>query len=187
MHAVLARSDRRANMSNTNLQQPLTGDDAATKARVMAEIAAAPMPALFGADQIDWGEGKGDKLYECWKLEPCCGQPCNPMDAIYCLGTFYCCGICAMSNLAAKALGFDQWGIWPHCLCFYCCPLCMSTATRYNLRRRQNVPGNIVGDFFISWCCSSCAMCQQLRSVPKSMWDLLPISVTVQAPLKFIN
>lgn len=173
----------------TDLAQPLnSAQNAAVTARVTAEISAAPLSAKFGMDQVDWGEGKGGKLYECWKVEPCCGQPVNPKDAVYCCLHFWCCALCTISNLQSKVLGQETWSIVPTCCFLYFCNICSRTAARYNLRRRQNVPGNMMGDCILTWCCGPCAACQELRSVPKSMWDLMPFKApAVVGPVQFIQ
>ena len=60
------------------------------------------------------------------------------------------------------------------CCCLYCCQLCTHSALRYNLRRSAGVPGNICGDCVCLYFCTICAFTQELRSIPKSMWEWIP-------------
>eukprot|EP00756_Hemistasia_phaeocysticola_P020778 Hpha_TRINITY_DN15738_c2_g5::TRINITY_DN15738_c2_g5_i1::g.39024::m.39024 len=55
-------------------------------------------------DNVDWGD-KGNKFYEFWKLEPCCGSPCNFLDGLICVLNFSFCGPCAWCCIYAAAMG----------------------------------------------------------------------------------
>ena len=144
------------------------------------EIKAGGVKGILGLDQMDWGAGRGDKIYECWKCEPCCGRPCNVKDGLYCCLLSYCCGVCVSSKLYASSLNQDC-AIVPHCLMAWCCGWFTACFTRYNLRKKNGVSGNLCGDCVCIWCCGACAGCQHFRAVPKSDWDfvtgfkLLPI------------
>ena len=153
------------------------------------EIKAGGIKGICGIDQLDWGEGKGGKLWECWKCEPCCGQPCNPKDAVYCCLLSYCCGWCVASKAYASSLG-QECAIVPHCLMVWCCGWCTATFLRYNLRKKNGVPGNLCGDFMCIWCCGYCAGCQHFRAQQKSDWDFIPgfkFTPKVSGEMKFIN
>eukprot|EP00211_Chloroparvula_japonica_P013032 CAMPEP_0119122968 /NCGR_PEP_ID=MMETSP1310-20130426/3060_1 /TAXON_ID=464262 /ORGANISM="Genus nov. species nov., Strain RCC2339" /LENGTH=135 /DNA_ID=CAMNT_0007112703 /DNA_START=270 /DNA_END=677 /DNA_ORIENTATION=- len=62
-----------------------------------------------------------------------------------------------------------------HC-CFLCIPyiggMVFHTVLRNNLRVRAGAPGNPVGDCLAvsCICCSPCAICQEIRSVPVDAW-----------------
>ena len=155
--------------------EPLKGaaDEGAGKiAMLIAEIKTGGATQALGMDQMDWGE-KGGKLWELWKCEPCCGQPCNPKDGVMCCVHFYCCGLCTISRLLATT-NDQKWAIWPHCCALYCCQICTHSCLRYNLRNAAGVPGNICGDCVCLYCCMICAFTQELRSIPKSMWEWIP-------------
>ena len=122
------------------------------------EIKAGGVNGCLGMDQVDWG-GKGGKIYEIWKLEPCCGSPCNPKDAVICMATWYCCGVCAQSKLFASSMG-SPCGLLPHFLFACFCPFCTSWFTRYNMRKKNGVAGNLLGDCVCTYFCGCCAGCQ---------------------------
>eukprot|EP01006_Ploeotia_vitrea_P047718 TRINITY_DN67151_c4_g1_i2.p1 TRINITY_DN67151_c4_g1~~TRINITY_DN67151_c4_g1_i2.p1 ORF type:complete len:192 (-),score=3.62 TRINITY_DN67151_c4_g1_i2:983-1480(-) len=126
----------------------------------------------LGLDQIDWG-GDAAQVYACWKVEPCCGKPFNPKDCLHCLFQFYCCGLCTFSKICAYSVD-QETALLNHCLLMYCCGGCSRICIRHNLRSKAGASGNVVGDFCCVWCCGPCAWCQELRSMPKEAWDILP-------------
>jgi Cys-rich protein (TIGR01571 family) len=171
-------------------QQPLVGGEAPVSVvdRLKLEVSTGGANQALGLDQQDWG-GNAGKFFECWKLEPCCGEPCNPRDGCLCCVHFTCCGICTNSRLLASKMN-QTWSCWPHVLCFCCCQLCSMSALRYNIRRSHGVPGNICGDCICQCCCNLCATTQMIRSLPRSDWQWLE---NFQPPagsypdLKFVN
>merc|ERR1712199_38570 len=62
---------------------------------------------------LDWGSagvtGKAGACWQCFGLEPCCGEPCNPGQGIYCCLCFCCCGPCSLSKLFGHCLGHCLW------------------------------------------------------------------------------
>eukprot|EP00796_Vickermania_ingenoplastis_P002164 gene2164-1333_t len=123
----------------------------------------------LGISQIDWG---GNACYEVWKCAPCCGGP-DPINALLCLFNCWCCGPCMNCKLYATSLG-QKCAFFPHCVCCCFCGPCMTVFTRYNLRRKAGVKGNMVGDWICTCCCGCCACCQNLRSVPIAGWRVVP-------------
>lgn len=62
-------------------------------------------------------------------------------------------------------------GLYP-CFCYPCAATCV----RHNLRNKHGVGdpnGEWVGDALMALFCSSCSLCQELRSVSKDDWDWL--------------
>ena len=134
----------------------------------------------IGLDQVDWGE-HGGKIYECWKCEPCCGSPCNAKDALICCCTWYWCGLCAGSKLYASSM--DQTcACVPHVLFTCFCGFCAGWFTRYNLRQKHAIDGNLLGDFICVLCCGCCAGCQHLRASAIDDWALIPFNFVAAAP-----
>eukprot|EP01101_Sappina_pedata_P007383 TRINITY_DN3889_c0_g2_i1.p2 TRINITY_DN3889_c0_g2~~TRINITY_DN3889_c0_g2_i1.p2 ORF type:complete len:158 (+),score=39.16 TRINITY_DN3889_c0_g2_i1:25-498(+) len=127
-------------------------------------------------------EGRAGACWECWKLEPCCGDPCNPLDGVRC----YLCWVCPIVNCASSfklyAHSQDQdCAVVNHFLpfiidCVTGLPFA-STTMRHNLRTKFGRspapmdPSGLVGDAVMMWCCGACSMCQMLRSVDKESWD----------------
>jgi Cys-rich protein (TIGR01571 family) len=148
---------------------PLAGD---TKSKT-DEIKAGGAKGFFGLDQVDWGEtNKGGKCWEFWKCEPQCGSPINGRAAALCCVTWWCCGVCAEARLYASTL--DQpCACVPHMLMACCCGVCTACFTRYHVRKRHAIPGNIAGDFWCSYCCGCCSGLQVLRTVPVTDWAIL--------------
>lgn len=134
-----------------------------------AEIGDTGILGILGISQIDWG---GNACYECWKLAPCCGEP-DCLNAFWCCFNWIFCFCGATCALYATSLG-QKCAIFPHCLCGYYCMPCTHLFTRYNLRRRAGGRGNMIGDWMCLYCCSLCACCQNLRSVPISGWRQFP-------------
>ena len=149
------------------------------------EIKAGGVHGAFGIDQIDWG-GRAGKFYEFWKVEPCCGSPLNAKDAIVCLGTWWCCPLCAQSKLYASSLN-DQCGIVPHALFTCLCSPCSCWFTRYNLRKKLGVKGNLLGDFVCVYCCGCCSSLQHLRASAIEDWFLFPCNLVPAARMELIK
>ena len=149
------------------------------------EIKSGGIKGCCGIDQLDWG-GKGGKIYECWKLEPCCGSPCNPKDACICVLHWWLCGFCSEAKLFSSSLGAPC-AIVPQVLftCF-CGPLAF-WFTRYNLRKKNGVAGNLLGDLFCICFLNLCSFLQHLRSVQIKDWELVPITVEAVGPMKVIE
>jgi Cys-rich protein (TIGR01571 family) len=145
------------------------------------EIKDGGINGCLGLDQIDWG-GKGGKTYEFWKLEPCCGSPCNPKDAIICLAQWYCCSLCSTAKMFASSLGESKCAIIPHFLFAWLCAPCTPWFTRYNLRKKHGITGNLCGDAMCIIFCGPCATCQALRASSMSDWRLLPLTVACTVP-----
>merc|ERR1712000_30203 len=134
-----------------------------------------------------------NKLWDLQKCEPCCGEPCNFMDGLKCALCWIlpCCSLCTLVKFFASTL--DQ-----ECLLLnHCGPYIVAiligifcgwipgtgslptwylrTAVRHNARVRNKTGDPIhyfgdclVGNFPIIGCC---ALCQELRSMPKDSWD----------------
>mmetsp|Transcript_5078 Transcript_5078/g.5786 ORF Transcript_5078/g.5786 Transcript_5078/m.5786 type:complete len:177 (-) Transcript_5078:56-586(-) len=145
----------------------------------------------------DWGEHGGDWCMclqffsgnmEC--CEPCCGQPCNSSDGVYCcLSWFPCCCLAAPKCYAASQN--QECAVINHCVPFlglllsiipiiggilsfavYCA---IRTAIRFNLRKQHGIGQD---ECDLCDCCgiwfyvpAPCFSCQELRSVPKESWD----------------
>mmetsp|Transcript_124464 Transcript_124464/g.175622 ORF Transcript_124464/g.175622 Transcript_124464/m.175622 type:complete len:204 (+) Transcript_124464:54-665(+) len=150
-------------------------------------------PPLF----CDWTpyNAKAGACWDCCKTsdcEPCCGEPCNFMDGLYCFCCFLCCYTCVKSKWWASQVDQDCACV-NHCLIIcglrmlaqcgsiYMIPwILFETFFRRNSRLKNNVgvaddPMNIFGDCFMSCCpCTApCTECQELRTVPVSDWDWL--------------
>ena len=135
-----------------------------------------------GLDQLDWGEGKGAKLWECWKVEPCCGSPVNGKDAVMCCVHWYCCGICTASKLFSYSTN-QPCAIVDHAGFIYCCQLCAGIAMRHNIRKKNGIAGALTGDAVLHCCCPYCSFCQMMRAVPREAWLLQPFpQVAVKNP-----
>lgn len=155
---------------------------------VVAEIKAGGVQGIFGLDQMDWG-GQAGAFYECWKLNPCCGEP-DINGAVMCCVAWSCCGPCSTCKLFANSTG-EPCAIVPHCLIGWCCFPCTVCMTRYNIRKRMNIPGNLMGDCMCCLCCGPCSMCQVLRSVPTTEWNFISPLVVPELqspnPQPFLN
>ena len=133
-----------------------------------------------------WGK-KENNCWECWKCEPCCGEPCNFMDGLKCFACWVlpCCAICTASKFYATSQGEDCTVLGhfvPYLVAallawflpipiFNSAPcLLLRTATRHNFRQNDSTgdPRYMFGDFIMSVCCSPCGLCQELRSAPVS-------------------
>mmetsp|Transcript_9794 Transcript_9794/g.12073 ORF Transcript_9794/g.12073 Transcript_9794/m.12073 type:complete len:237 (-) Transcript_9794:74-784(-) len=66
----------------------------------------------------DWGNagatGNAGACTDISKLEPCCGEPCNFKDGLYCCLCSACCGLCVQSKMLAYSV--DQ-----ECFCVNHC------------------------------------------------------------------
>lgn len=130
----------------------------------------------------DWSEHdkRAGHLFGCG-CEPCCGDPCNPLSALYCLLCFTCCGPCVTCKWYASQL--DQpCAMFNHVFLGYCMLYgFLRCFMRYNARMEAGVwddPDScdkIFGDWFLTCCCctSTCATFQELRSVPREHWDCM--------------
>merc|ERR1711916_226816 len=98
-------------------------------------------------------------------------------DAIICMLNWYCCGFCAQTNLYAASLG-GTCGIVPHALMTFFCPFISCWFTRYNLRTKYGIPGNLIGDLVCVWCCGCCSSLQHLRASQISDWNVLDCKIT---------
>merc|ERR1712137_1300126 len=133
---------------------------------------------------IDW-TGYNDPAGPCWNCfhnncEPCCGEPCNPLDGLYCFLCFWCCGPCVMCKWWASQL--DQ----PCALVNHVLPVFVAMIfgvtclfgwlLRYNGRMEAGVTENpdsidkYLGDFFLS-----CLLAQLL--VPPANNAVLSLSL----------
>mgnify|MGYP001563728485 CR=1 FL=1 len=145
------------------------------------EIKNGGIQGICGIDQIEWPAGRGDKLYECWKCEPCCGRPCNAKDACYCLAIWYCCNIIPFAKMYGSSMN-QPCACIPHLLCAYVCPQFTLCFMRYNIRKMNGVRGNLCGDAVCTYFCSWCSMLQLLRGVPVSAWDPFPCNCVCTPP-----
>jgi len=140
---------------------------------IISEIKAGGIKGCIGLDQLDWG-GKAGACYEFWKLEPCCGSPCNVKDALWCMFCWYCCGFCSSTKMFASSLN-QECALVPHILFMWFCSPFAGLCMRYNLRKRYGAQGNMCGDLVCLWCFGCCACLQELRSVQPSAWDCTPL------------
>jgi len=129
----------------------------------------------------DW-EGKAGACWECWKCEPCCGEPCNPMDGLYCCVCWYFCGCFTGCKLYAYSMDQDCAcvnHILPFFVDYFTGIAFTSIIMRHNLRVKYGRPPpagdftGIVGDCLCIYCCGPCAACQMCRSADKDSWDFV--------------
>jgi len=122
---------------------------------------------------MDWGD-KGGKFFELWKLEPCCGKPCNVKDGAYCCLTWWCLGLCNVSKLYAASLDQDC-ALINHLLPSWCCGYCVAIVLRRNIRKKYGIGQddvmNWIGDWACFYCCGYCSFGQILRAVEIKDWD----------------
>jgi hypothetical protein len=135
------------------------------------EIKSGGPKGFFGIDQIDWG-GRGGAIYEVWKCSPQCGSPVNVKSACLCLLTWHFCCPCAEAHLYASSLS-QPCACVPHVLMGFFCAPCTHCFTRYNLRKRNGVAGNICGDCVCTYLCGCCSSLQMMRAVAPSDWSLI--------------
>uniref|UniRef100_A0A0A9XTV2 Protein PLANT CADMIUM RESISTANCE 2 n=1 Tax=Lygus hesperus TaxID=30085 RepID=A0A0A9XTV2_LYGHE len=138
---------------------------------VCGEVVHGGCRGLCGLDQINWG-GPAGACYECWRCSPFCGRP-DCYGCLVCCVNWTCCSCCASAKLYASSLG-EPVACWPHCCCVMFCGFCSRLFTRYNLRKKAGVKGNILGDCCCICCCNVCSMCQELRSVNVCAWRVVP-------------
>lgn len=141
----------------------------------------------------DWSE-YNEAAGPCWacfhnNCEPCCGEPCNFMDGLYCCLCWWCCSLCNISKYWASQIE-QPCSCVNHCLIIFLIHIInqflmgipvilFNMMLRYNARLEANVfdtPDPVdryIGDCFLPCCCltAPCAGCQQLRAVPKEHWD----------------
>ncbi|ELR12480.1 uncharacterized protein ACA1_330540 [Acanthamoeba castellanii str. Neff] len=120
--------------------------------------------------------GAGGACWELWKCSPCCGDPCNFNDGLYCCFTWYCCTPCNLSKLWAHTLEQDCQFI-NHFIPTFLFSCIVGPIVRHNLRLKAGVgeddAANWIGDFFCAWCCGICTVAQFMRTTSKSDWDSL--------------
>jgi len=136
-------------------------------------------------------EGEND-CWQCWKCEPCCGEPCNPVDGLRCAACWLlpCFALCTLSKFYATSQKQDctlMGHVLPYVVAFLCSAFvpippfntvpCMllRVATRHNYRGQNGAgdPRFFFGDCLLATICAPCATCQELRSSPKESWDWL--------------
>jgi Cys-rich protein (TIGR01571 family) len=143
---------------------------------VTEDIKSGGVQGCFGLDQQDWG-GLAGKWYEFWKCAPQCGAP-DLSGCLTCVGCWYFCGICSLSKLYSSSLG-EECHLIPHCATVWCCGPCAVVFTRYNIRRKLGVNGNMCGDFMCSWFCGCCSFLQVLRASKVEDWNYFVNGVNV--------
>ena len=144
--------------------------------------------SFCGCDWSEYNEAGGP----CWacchnNCEPCCGEPCNVLDGLYCCLCWWCCGYCQLAKMWASQV--DQpCACVNHCIpiiilliieSFFPVMLFFNMLIRYNSRLNAGVYDTpdpfdrLVGDCFLPCCCftAPCSFCQQLRTIPKEDWD----------------
>lgn len=134
-----------------------------------SELSSTGVMGCLGCTQCDWG---GNACWEFWKCSPCCGRP-DIINCILCWFNWMICCPCANCKLYATSLS-QRCAFFPHCICCCFCGPCMSLFTRYNLRRKAGVRGNMVGDCVCLTYCCLCVWCQNLRSVDVGGWRIFP-------------
>lgn len=131
-----------------------------------------------------WGKGENN-CWECWKCEPCCGDPCNFVDGLKCFLCWIlpCCSLCTAAKFYASSheedctlIGhFLPYVLAALCAMFFPIPvfnyapcLLLRTATRHNFRNVDQTGDQryMFGDFLLAVCCSPFALCQELRASP---------------------
>ena len=144
--------------------------------------------SFCGCDWSEYNEAGGP----CWacchnNCEPCCGEPCNVLDGLYCCLCWSFCSSCQLAKMWASQV--DQ----PCAFVNHCLPILIillldslvpvriffNMLIRYNSRLKAGVydtPDPIdrfIGDCFLPCCCftAPCALGQELRTIPKEDWD----------------
>jgi len=139
--------------------------------------------------------GNAGSCWELWKCSPCCGEPCNFMEGLYCCCSWKFCGPCNLGKLYAKTLN-QECHIVNHCLPAWILSICVATIVRHNVRLAAEVGTDDlmswVGDCCCLYFCSLCAMAQLLRAVKKEDWDSVAempanISRIYVSPLKMVK
>eukprot|EP01101_Sappina_pedata_P007246 TRINITY_DN379_c0_g1_i1.p1 TRINITY_DN379_c0_g1~~TRINITY_DN379_c0_g1_i1.p1 ORF type:complete len:194 (-),score=62.60 TRINITY_DN379_c0_g1_i1:167-670(-) len=129
---------------------------------------------------MEWA-GQPGACWEVWKLEPCCGEPCNPADGVRCF-LCWCCPIVGLLS-AAKLYSSTQdqpCSIVNHCLPYfipYVGGILAGVSTRHNTRVKNgfglpagDVSG-MVGDGVLLCFCGPCTFGQLLRATKNEDWD----------------
>ena len=170
------------------MPEPIIANAQAAANGLCDEIKAGGVKGMLGLDQVSFGAG--GNVWECWKVEPCCGSPFAVPECAMCVLTWWCCGPCAFAKMYSTSLG-QECSCVNHCIFPYFCPICATSFLRYNIRKKNGIPGNILGDCVCLCCLGPCAMCQELRSVPRSDWTVLqsplPPFGLMSSPFKVMN
>ena len=127
----------------------------------------------FCFQQMEWPNE--NKLFEFWKCEPCCGDPCTPGEGVYCCCLFYVCGPCSNAKLFAASRD-EKCLLKNHFLHAWCCSHCTGVAVRFNYRMKTSGSSDYanatwVPDCVLSMCCGLCSTAQVLRATQKTDWD----------------
>ena len=134
----------------------------------------------------DWGEHGGDWCLcttffqgnmEC--CEPCCGQPCNTDDGIYCCLSWFPGCFCSVPLFYAHSQG--QPCAWlNHFAPFITLiipivgtivMLAINTAIRFNLRKKYGIGESTCHPCDCLAALLPCMWCQEVRGSPKESWD----------------
>eukprot|EP01095_Lingulamoeba_sp_RSL-Kostka_P005712 TRINITY_DN172_c0_g2_i2.p1 TRINITY_DN172_c0_g2~~TRINITY_DN172_c0_g2_i2.p1 ORF type:complete len:176 (-),score=19.09 TRINITY_DN172_c0_g2_i2:146-673(-) len=141
----------------------------------------------------EWPEDKGNDWCYCLSCmeccEPCCGEPCNFIDGLYCFLSFGFFIFCAGPKCYSYAQNQDCHFV-NHCLPFFLVLLLFIpfvnfilypiiyflfwTTFRSNLRKKHGIgePNCGICDCCTGCICTSpCMACQEIRSVPREAWD----------------
>jgi len=129
---------------------------------------------------LEWG-GQAGACWEIWKCEPCCGEPCNPLDGVRCFLCWFCpiIGILSFAKLFSHGMSQDC-ALVNHVLppfIPYVGGIVVGIAARHNIRVKLNVglpawdTTGLVGDFLMMCFCGLCTFCQHLRAVKREDWD----------------
>ena len=135
----------------------------------------------------DWGGQAGCCLWDCWKCNPCCGDPWDPLHAIYCFLCF--CTPAALITwpyVCAEDLGQDC-AVGNHFLPFFTVncitseivPCGIWSCIRHNRRVRYAEPDlkhegcpSKLGDFIcVMTPFLPCILCQMCRSMERDQWN----------------
>jgi len=142
-----------------------------------------------------WKPKGENNLWDIHKCEPCCGEPCNPMDGLRCAACWICpcCTFCTLAKFFASTLD-EECTMINHCAPIVVALLVslfcgwipgasflpwwyIITAIRHNARVRNETGDPVhyfgdclLGNFPIINCC---ALGQELRTFPKESYDWL--------------
>eukprot|EP01065_Artemidia_motanka_P010465 TRINITY_DN1553_c2_g2_i15.p1 TRINITY_DN1553_c2_g2~~TRINITY_DN1553_c2_g2_i15.p1 ORF type:complete len:207 (+),score=59.88 TRINITY_DN1553_c2_g2_i15:414-1034(+) len=150
--------------------------------------------------QIDWN---GNKCYEFWKLDPCCGAP-DILNAAKCCVWWWFCGCFPSCQLWGTQLGAPQCSVVNHCfipwlvpcvlysiawllpaglwmLPYWAAHVLLAPTLRYNIRQKKGIPAAGPCNGWLGDCiCHTCAfclcfmpVCQELRAVEVEEWDCI--------------
>ena len=126
------------------------------------------------------------------RLEPCCGDPCNPEDAIYCALCWYCCGWCSFAKHYASAIDQEECALVNHCL-ILCCNFCavFNIITRHVIRVKLGAGPDDddlmgwIGDLAVVWCCCCCTSSFFFFSLSFPFFPFLFLSLSLSFPFLF--